>query len=252
MYEMHSASTAAAQAEISQAGSSPIAVVSANRRANSAGKRRRAGLSRRSTARTAASLGGAAESRSRLLVMIRVLIPLVLTGLLVFAVVDILVIDGGRVRGIPKYGWIGVVDPAPADRPAAVVPGRARAPRAAQPRSLRRASGGAEPSRAAVRSDRARRRPGLPRAPQPRAAAGGAHPRTREAARRTRRRQAREVSSAPLASAASVVGDRTARRVRALRGDRRRPQSRIALAGARARGRPVRACRPDRPPGPHR
>ena len=41
--------------------------------------------------------------------MIRVLIPLVLTGLLVFAVVDILVIDGGRVRGLPKYGWIGVV-----------------------------------------------------------------------------------------------------------------------------------------------
>ena len=41
--------------------------------------------------------------------MIRVLIPLVLTGLLVFAVVDILVIDGGRVRGLPKYAWIGVV-----------------------------------------------------------------------------------------------------------------------------------------------
>ena len=41
--------------------------------------------------------------------MIRVLVPLVLTGLLVFAVVDILVIDGGRVRGLPKYGWIGVV-----------------------------------------------------------------------------------------------------------------------------------------------
>jgi hypothetical protein len=41
--------------------------------------------------------------------MIRVLIPLILTGLLVFAVVDILVIDGGRVRGLPKYAWIGVV-----------------------------------------------------------------------------------------------------------------------------------------------
>jgi len=41
--------------------------------------------------------------------MIRVLIPLVLTGLLVFAVVDILAIDGARVRGLPKYGWIGVV-----------------------------------------------------------------------------------------------------------------------------------------------
>jgi len=41
--------------------------------------------------------------------MVRVLIPLVLTGLLVFAVVDILVIDGGRVRGLPKYGWVGIV-----------------------------------------------------------------------------------------------------------------------------------------------
>ncbi|MEO7722248.1 MAG: PLDc N-terminal domain-containing protein [Pseudolysinimonas sp.] len=41
--------------------------------------------------------------------MIRVLIPLILTGLLVFAIVDILVIDGGRVRGLPKYAWIGVV-----------------------------------------------------------------------------------------------------------------------------------------------
>jgi len=41
--------------------------------------------------------------------MIRVLVPLVLTGLLVFAVVDILVVDSGRVRGIPKFGWIGVV-----------------------------------------------------------------------------------------------------------------------------------------------
>lgn len=37
------------------------------------------------------------------------LIPLILTGLLVFAIVDILVIDGGRVRGLPKYAWIGVV-----------------------------------------------------------------------------------------------------------------------------------------------
>jgi Phospholipase_D-nuclease N-terminal len=41
--------------------------------------------------------------------MIRVLVPLVLTGLLVFAVVDILVIDSGRVRGIPKFGWILLV-----------------------------------------------------------------------------------------------------------------------------------------------
>lgn len=41
--------------------------------------------------------------------MIRVLVPLVLTGLLVFAVVDIIAIDGGRVRGLPKYAWIGVV-----------------------------------------------------------------------------------------------------------------------------------------------
>lgn len=40
--------------------------------------------------------------------MIRVLVPLILTGLLVFAVVDILAIDGGRVRGLPKYGWIGL------------------------------------------------------------------------------------------------------------------------------------------------
>ncbi len=41
--------------------------------------------------------------------MLRVLVPLVLTGLLVFAIVDILVIDGSRVRGIPKYAWIGIV-----------------------------------------------------------------------------------------------------------------------------------------------
>jgi len=41
--------------------------------------------------------------------MIRVLVPLVLTGLLVFAVVDILAIDGGRVRSLPKYAWIGLV-----------------------------------------------------------------------------------------------------------------------------------------------
>jgi len=41
--------------------------------------------------------------------MIRVLVPLVLTGLLVFAIVDIIVIDSGRVRGLPKFAWIGVV-----------------------------------------------------------------------------------------------------------------------------------------------
>jgi hypothetical protein len=41
--------------------------------------------------------------------MLRVLVPFILIGLLVFAIVDILVIDGGRVRGLPKYGWIGVV-----------------------------------------------------------------------------------------------------------------------------------------------
>jgi len=41
--------------------------------------------------------------------MIRVLVPLVLTGLLVFAIVDIIVTDGGRVRGLPKFAWIGVV-----------------------------------------------------------------------------------------------------------------------------------------------
>jgi len=40
--------------------------------------------------------------------MIRVLVPLVLTGLLVFAIVDIIVIDSGRVRGLPKFAWIGV------------------------------------------------------------------------------------------------------------------------------------------------
>jgi hypothetical protein len=40
--------------------------------------------------------------------MIRVLVPLVLTGLLVFAVVDIIAIDGSRVRGLPKYAWIGL------------------------------------------------------------------------------------------------------------------------------------------------
>ena len=40
--------------------------------------------------------------------MIRVLVPLVLTGLLVFAIVDIIVIDSGRVRGLPKFAWIGI------------------------------------------------------------------------------------------------------------------------------------------------
>lgn len=41
--------------------------------------------------------------------MVRVVIPFIIVGLLVFAIVDILSIDSGRVRGLPKYGWIGVV-----------------------------------------------------------------------------------------------------------------------------------------------
>jgi len=41
--------------------------------------------------------------------MIRVLVPLILTGLLVFAIVDVIVIDNGRVRGLPKFAWIMVV-----------------------------------------------------------------------------------------------------------------------------------------------
>lgn len=40
--------------------------------------------------------------------MVRVVIPFILVGLLVFAIVDILTIDGGRVRGLPKYAWIGL------------------------------------------------------------------------------------------------------------------------------------------------
>ncbi|MFC5502579.1 PLD nuclease N-terminal domain-containing protein [Lysinimonas soli] len=41
--------------------------------------------------------------------MVRVLIPLILVGILVFAIVDIIVIDNARVRGLPKFAWIPVV-----------------------------------------------------------------------------------------------------------------------------------------------
>ena len=40
--------------------------------------------------------------------MVRVLIPLVLTGIMVFAIVDIIVIDSSRVRHLPKPFWIVV------------------------------------------------------------------------------------------------------------------------------------------------
>ena len=40
--------------------------------------------------------------------MIRVIVPLIITGLMVFTIVDIVTIDGSRVKGLPKYAWIGL------------------------------------------------------------------------------------------------------------------------------------------------
>lgn len=41
--------------------------------------------------------------------MLRVLIPLILTGIMVFSIIDIITIDGSRVRHLPKPVWILLV-----------------------------------------------------------------------------------------------------------------------------------------------
>ncbi|CAN5237139.1 PLDc N-terminal domain-containing protein [soil metagenome] len=38
--------------------------------------------------------------------MIRVIVPLILTAVMVFTIVDLITIDNSRVRGLPKFAWI--------------------------------------------------------------------------------------------------------------------------------------------------